>query len=68
VQERRRVTIPQGRDTASELPKSIELETRVARLELGIEDLRGAVDVLGRRMVAIQAQLDHLSELLLGRR
>jgi hypothetical protein len=68
VSERRRVTIPPSRDTGSELPKSIELETRVARLEFGLEDLRRAVDVLTRRMVAMQAQLDHLSELLLGRR
>jgi chaperonin cofactor prefoldin len=45
---------------ASEVPKSLELETRVSRLEILVNDLRNAMDLLNKRTNAIQAQLDHL--------
>lgn len=45
--------------TASEVPKSVELETRVSRLEVLLTDLRDAMDVLTKRTIAMQAQLDH---------
>jgi uncharacterized coiled-coil protein SlyX len=42
-------------------PKSIELETRIARLELVLTDLRRTMEVLTKRTAALQAELDHLS-------
>jgi uncharacterized coiled-coil protein SlyX len=42
------------------MPKSVELEVRVSRLELLINDMRDAVEVVAKRTAAIQAQLDHL--------
>ena len=46
--------------TADEVPKSWELEQRVARLELRIKDLEAALDLQTKRGIALQAQLDHL--------
>jgi uncharacterized coiled-coil protein SlyX len=57
------------------LPKTIELEQRVARNELAVTDLRAAIaakdaqiaslkDTIGalyRRVASLQAQIDHLS-------
>lgn len=42
------------------MPKSLELETRVARLELLLLDLNDTVATLTKRQVALQAELDHL--------
>jgi uncharacterized coiled-coil protein SlyX len=55
------------RSTAAEFPqaKSLELETRVARLEILMKDMCAAYDELHRRMVAIQAQLDHIAARLI---
>jgi hypothetical protein len=44
-----------------EVAKSIELETRVGRLEVLLRDIREAVDLLNKRGAAVQAQLDHLN-------
>jgi hypothetical protein len=37
------------------------LEARVGRIEVLFNDLREAIEVLTKRTVAIQAQLDHLA-------
>jgi hypothetical protein len=61
---RRSSSIHSRRYTAGELPvppKSIELETRIARLELVLTDLRRTMEVLTKRTAALQAELDHLS-------
>jgi len=61
---RRQFTGKPTRSTAAdECPqhyKSVELENRVARLEMLVEDLRLACDEQRRISVALRAQLDHL--------
>ena len=58
---KRETTIPTfSRATADEVPKSWELEQRVARLELRIRDMQAALDLQTTRSIALQAQLDHL--------
>jgi uncharacterized coiled-coil protein SlyX len=47
--------------TASEVPKSVELEHRIARLEMLVKGLREDLAVRQRKEAAIQAQLDHLT-------
>lgn len=42
-------------------PKTIELEQRLARTELLVEDLQQLLSVFQKRVIALQAQLDHLS-------
>jgi hypothetical protein len=60
---RRRSTVKPTRATAAEFPqpKSLELENRVARLEILVKDIRVAQDRTDKRLSAIQAQLDHLA-------
>ena len=54
-------TIPTfSRVTADGVPKSWELEQRVARLELRIKDLQTALDLQNKRNISLQAQFDHL--------
>ena len=48
------------RATADEVPKSWELEQRVARLELRIKDLQAALELQTKRNTALQAHFDHL--------
>ena len=61
MRSKRQMTIPTfTRATADEVPKSWELEQRVARLELRIKDLQAALDLQTKRNVAMQAQFDHL--------
>jgi hypothetical protein len=62
----RRSTITLPRATADDFPppKSFELENRVARLEIIIEDMRASFETLNKRLTAIQAQLDHLGSRL----
>jgi len=61
VPSRRETTIPHlFRTTADELPKSWELEQRVARLELALRHLQAALDLQTKRTIALQAELDHL--------
>jgi hypothetical protein len=48
------------RGTADEVPKSWELEQRVARLELRIKEMQASLDLQAKRNVALQAQFDHL--------
>jgi hypothetical protein len=58
---KRETTVPIfPRATADEVPKSWELEQRVARLELRIKDLQAALDLQTKRSTALQAQFDHL--------
>ena len=45
---------------ASELSKSVELEQRVSRLELQLQHIEDVMDLQTKRLVAVQAQLDHL--------
>ncbi len=42
------------------VPKSVELEFRVSRIEGDMKDLREMLEVLTKRVVALQAQMDHL--------
>ena len=65
---RRRSTLKPTRFTAAECPqpKSLELENRVARLEILMKDMRAAFDALHKRTVALQAQLDHIAARLIG--
>jgi hypothetical protein len=42
------------------MPKSWELEQRVARLEIELLELHTTLDTVNKRTVALQAQLDHL--------
>jgi hypothetical protein len=56
-------TIASTRTTANErsfFPKTLELEHRVAKLEARLNDLLAGSDALNKRLMAIQAQLDHL--------
>ena len=48
------------RANADEVPKSWELEQRVARLELQIRDMQSTLNLQAKRTIALQAQLDHL--------
>lgn len=58
---RRQTTIPTlVRATADQMPKSVELEQRIARVELLLRDLQIALEVQTNRTIAIQAQLDHI--------
>jgi hypothetical protein len=63
---RRRSTITSTRDIAAELRpvKSLELETRVARLEMLIEQVRDTQNVTSKRLFALQARLDHIASRL----
>ena len=61
---RRRSTVPPPPATASDIsiaPKSLELEQRIARVEAWAEELQQTVDILLKRITAMQAQIDHLS-------
>lgn len=49
------------RTTARDVPKSVELEQRVSRLELALKEIREALDVISKRLVALQAHLDHVA-------
>jgi hypothetical protein len=57
---RRRSTIPFVPSNAAEIPKSIELERRIARLEGDLKTLLETLDAQGKRTIALQAQVDHL--------
>jgi uncharacterized coiled-coil protein SlyX len=41
-------------------PKTVELEQRLSRLEGSCSDMREQLTTLGRRLNALQAQLDYL--------
>jgi len=50
--------------TASEVstaPKTVELEQRLARLEICCRDLQSALELVMKRSTALQAELDHVS-------
>ena len=47
--------------TVSEVPKPVELEHRITRLELLVKELREDLAIRQRTETAIQAQLDHLT-------
>jgi hypothetical protein len=71
VSTRRRTTINNGRHHAHETPyqvaRSLELEQRLERLESAHAGLNGCIEIVEKRLAALQAQLDHLTALLLGR-
>ena len=56
---RRRSFTPVVRTTAHEFPNSVELEQRIVRIELAIQDIQLSMELQAKRTVAIQAQLDH---------
>jgi hypothetical protein len=61
VPSKRQTTITSFfRANADEVPKSWELEQRVARLEIQIRDVQSALNLQAKRTIAMQAQLDHL--------
>jgi uncharacterized coiled-coil protein SlyX len=41
-------------------PKSVELEQRLARLEICCRDMQAILDLLAKRFTAVQAELDYL--------
>ena len=41
--------------------KSLELESRVARLEILVVQLRDAQELTNKRLLALQARLDHVA-------
>jgi len=49
---------------ADQMPKTWELEQRVARLEIEITELHAALDIQTKRTISLQAHLDHLIALL----
>ena len=58
---KRQTTItPFFRANADDVPKSWELEQRVARLELTLRHLQASLDLQTKRTIALQAELDHL--------
>jgi len=60
---RRISSIHSGRASAHEVssaPKTVELEIRVARLELLHRETKDALETLSKRTIALKAQLDHL--------
>jgi hypothetical protein len=67
VRQRRDSTIRSIRTIAIGIPKSLELEQRVARVELLIQHLQNALDLQAKLTIALQAQLDHIDARLSGR-
>ena len=63
VRARRRSSTPATRATAREfqLPKTVELEQRIARLEIKLQRTREELDDARQRVAALQAQIDYLS-------
>lgn len=63
LRPRRRSSTRVPPTTASELqlPKTVELEQRIARLELKLLRTREELDDARQRMAALQAQIDYLS-------
>jgi uncharacterized small protein (DUF1192 family) len=63
VRARRRFATPAPPATANELqlPKTVELEQRIARLELKLQRTCEELDEARQRVASLQAQLDHLA-------
>jgi hypothetical protein len=64
LSDRRRSSLRSRRASARELsvqPKTVELEVRVARLELIAAGLKASLDLLAKRVISLQAHLDHIS-------
>jgi len=61
LRSRRQSTLRSARRAmASEFSKSVELEQRVSRVELRLQHIEDVMDLQTKRLVAVQAQLDHL--------
>lgn len=62
VSLRRQSSVRTPRAIAREIgPKSVELEQRIARLEIAQRDLLATVQELTHRIAAFQAELQHLA-------
>ena len=61
MRNRRQSSTHQPRSAAKEHPKSIELEQRIARMEIAVTRLTEWMETLNTRFVALQAHLDHVS-------
>jgi len=63
LRSHRRSSIKQPRVRANEffLPRSLELEQRLARLEVAIKDTRTLCEALIKQVAALQARCDHLA-------
>jgi hypothetical protein len=59
---RRHTTVHDDRTRAHDagVPKTVEIELRVARAELVLQELRLTIETLAKRVIAVQAQLDHV--------
>jgi len=64
LSERRYSTARPTRATAGDGSKSVELESRISRLEALVNELREQLALLQRASVSRQAELDHLSAIL----
>jgi hypothetical protein len=64
----RRHSTPAPRGSAHEIhvPKTVELEQRIARLELKLQRTVEELEKTRQRMSALQAQIDHYSARLGG--
>jgi len=45
----------------STAPKTVELEQRLARLEICCRDLQSALELVTKRSTALQAELDYIN-------
>jgi hypothetical protein len=67
TRHRRQGTLGPVRASAAEVPKSLELEVRVGRLETRMKHVADAFATIERRVTSIQAQLDHIAARLAQR-
>jgi uncharacterized coiled-coil protein SlyX len=62
VRGRRRSSLRHDRTTAQEAPtKTFELEQRIGRLEIVLQELRALIESHARNTTALEAQLDHIA-------
>lgn len=61
VRRRSSTRVPPTTARELRLPKTVELEQRIARVELKLQRTREQLDEARQRVAALQAQLDHLS-------
>jgi uncharacterized coiled-coil protein SlyX len=60
LSHRRHLTARPARSAASDTSKSIELESRIGRLEVLVKGLQEELAIRQRHEVTMQAELDHL--------
>jgi hypothetical protein len=60
LSQRRHLSARPARSAASERSKSLELESRIGRLEVLVKGLQEELATRQRHEVAMQAEIDHL--------